>query len=682
MERIGARGSIRIDVDLAALPAVLVWLSLGFYLVVRLVALPDFPIYFFTDEAIQTVQAADLVRLGFHNQQGELLPTFFQNGHQYNLGVSVYLQVIPTLLFGKSIWVTRGAAVLATLLAAASAGLILDKVFHSRQPWLGILILSATPAWFLHSRTAFETALAVSWYAVFLVLYMLYRSGRVRCLYAAALFGALAFYTYNPMRVIMLVTAGLFFLSDLPFHLRQKTVLAKTLGLCALLALPFFRFLLTHPDATALQMRLLGSYWVADIPLWQKLSTFAGTYLNGLDPRYWYIPHTQDLARHTMAGYGHLLVYLLPLGLAGVCLALCRIRQWQYRTLLLAVLAVPSGAALVQVGITRTLVMVIPMTILTALAAQGLIDWLARRRRLLGLGASLALSLALVGVNAYMLVDSLSGGPLWYKDYTLTGMQYGAKQVFGEVAAYLGQNPDARVIVSPNWSNGTDVVARFFFSDPLPISLAGPVAFFKKVLPFDENTLLVMTPEEFASIPTTRFSEVRVEQIIPYPDGRPGFYFVHLKYVENVQAVIDAEEAERRRLMNGRFLMNGYTVDVTYPKLDIGSPDQFFDKNGETLARSWAFNPLELTLDFPVCYPAEGLLLRVGGAPTDITIKVWFEGAKEPFELARSLPSATLVRDVSFDFPQPGQVSRLWLSIKNTDDPPEANVHLWEITLK
>ena len=36
-------------------------LSLVIYLTTRLICLPDFPIYFFTDEAIQTQHAADLL---------------------------------------------------------------------------------------------------------------------------------------------------------------------------------------------------------------------------------------------------------------------------------------------------------------------------------------------------------------------------------------------------------------------------------------------------------------------------------------------------------------------------------------------------------------------------------------------------------------------------------------------
>ena len=94
--------------------------ALAVYLLVRFTALDSFPIYFFTDEAVQTVRAAELVRDGFSTGD-EFLPTYFVNGGQYNLSVSVYLQLIPYLLFGKSVWVTRGVSVLVGLIAALAA---------------------------------------------------------------------------------------------------------------------------------------------------------------------------------------------------------------------------------------------------------------------------------------------------------------------------------------------------------------------------------------------------------------------------------------------------------------------------------------------------------------------------------------------------------------------------------
>ena len=109
----------------------------------------------------------------------------------YNLSsLSVYLQVIPYLLFGKSVFVTRAVSVLAATFGAVMVGLTLRDIFKIRYWWSSVLLLSVIPAWFLHSRTAFETVEMTAFYAAFLYFYLRYRTINPRALYAALIFGA------------------------------------------------------------------------------------------------------------------------------------------------------------------------------------------------------------------------------------------------------------------------------------------------------------------------------------------------------------------------------------------------------------------------------------------------------------------------------------------------------------
>ena len=108
---------------LTKLPRLLFILAIFIYLLVRLIGLDQFPIYFFSDEAIQTVRASDFVRDNYRSESQEFFPTDFKNSYQYNLGPSVYIQILPTLLFGRQISVTRATAVLFSLLTALAIGL-------------------------------------------------------------------------------------------------------------------------------------------------------------------------------------------------------------------------------------------------------------------------------------------------------------------------------------------------------------------------------------------------------------------------------------------------------------------------------------------------------------------------------------------------------------------------------
>lgn len=659
----------------------LLWVSLGIYLVTRLVGLPAFPIYFFTDEAVQTVLAADLLRDNW-SVSGELLPAFFQNGSQYNLGASVYLQVLPYFFFGKSIWVTRGTAVLATLLAAVSVGLVLKNRFKTANPWLGVLFLSITPAWFLHSRTAFETSLAVTFFAVFLYFYLNYRAGSPHHLYGAVAAAAAAFYSYSPARVVVLAVGLLLFFSDIRYHWKQRVTVLRAAGLALILALPFARFLYNHPTASAWQMRLLGSVWVTDVSLLEKLRATLGEYARGLNPLYWYLPHAQDLPRHTMAGYGHLLRPTLPLGLLGVGLAVKNFRNPAYRTLLAAAAAAPAGAALVRLGITRALFMVVPMALLTALAADAVLAWLHRRSCLSMKALSAAVFLLLAGGNIFLLGDALINGPLWSHNYGLAGMQYGARQVFAEIEDILEQEPRRKIVLSPSWANGTDVTARFFFSDPLPFELGSAEGYYSTAKPLEENQLFVMIPEEFESLPRSHFAEVKVEKTLPYPDGQPGFYFVRLRYAENIHEVIAGELAERLKPEYARVWEGNDPLEVSYSKLDMGEIGHVFDGDAATLVRTWAINPMQLTIDFEFPREIQQVALQVGGTATGIEMQVRFEDRADILLLSQFLPETPLPRVVRFDLPPGSRVAGLVIKIKNTNDPGDGHVHLWEVSFQ
>ena len=77
------------------------WLFSGgllLYLLTRLIQLDKFPIFFFTDEAVQTMSAVDLIARGFRDSAGRLLPAYFENGGQYNLSPVSYthLPLPPT----------------------------------------------------------------------------------------------------------------------------------------------------------------------------------------------------------------------------------------------------------------------------------------------------------------------------------------------------------------------------------------------------------------------------------------------------------------------------------------------------------------------------------------------------------------------------------------------------------
>jgi 4-amino-4-deoxy-L-arabinose transferase-like glycosyltransferase len=739
-------------------------LAIAVYLLTRLIGLTQFPIYFFTDEAIQSMSMVDLIDHGFRDPSNVWLPTYFRNGDYYNLSLSVYLQWLPAVLFGKSAVATRAMSVLVTLIAAVSVGIILRDVFKLKYWWTGTLLLSITPAWFLHSRTAFETAEFVAFYAGTLCAYLFYRHKSPRYLYLTVVLGALAFYTYSPGQVIMPVTAlGLLF-SDWRYHWENRRTVLIGIGLAAVLALPYVRYMINNPSTPFAHLHTLYSYWFEKIPLSNKIARYFSEFGVGLSPWYWYIPNERDLSRHLMKGYGNIMLATLPFALLGMAQALRNLRLSAYRAILIALLISPAAAALVQVSITRALVFVVPAALLTAMGLEQVLAWLEDPKKhllemaegpgpssgrsiaavlILLVGISLAMVsretsdrfallaltfilapqvsgvlerwagsiirgdtaasprlwriphtlvalcafVILTGTNLRMLNDALRNGPLWFRDYGLGGMQYGGFQIFDIVDQYVKEHPEAQIIFSPDWANGTDVVARFFLDDFLSVQMGSVRGHITQKRPLDPNTLFIMTPQEFDMVKANeKFAAVEVERIIPYPDGNPGFYFVHLRYVDNIDEIFAAEKAVREGLRESIVTIDGQEVKVRHSYLDSDFQDKsmalVFDDDPFTLAKTLETNPFIIEMTFPKPRTLRGFSINIGSANVKITLRCYSRAGAEPAVFTFEGQGTRNQPEISFNLPAQTDLQILHVEVLDPYSFDQAKVHIWELDLR
>jgi 4-amino-4-deoxy-L-arabinose transferase-like glycosyltransferase len=657
-------------------------LALLVYLLVRLIGLTRFPIYFFTDEAIQTLLASGFLRDHLRDAVGDFLPTYFKNVYQYNLSVSVYLQVLPTLLFGKSDFITRLVPMVATLVAAGSVGLTLRDAFKLDYWWTAPLLLSVTPAWFLHSRTAFEATLMVSFYAGGLYLYLLYRYKSPRFLYGSFTLFALAFYSHSPGQFIVAITGILLLFSDLKYHWQNRRFVIRGLGLLILLALPYLRFRIAHPEAVSEHLSNLASYWMRPIPLSEKIGSYFKEYFYGLSPAYWFIPNERDLPRHLMKGYGQLYQVTLPFVFLGLLVALKNLRSSAHRAILIALLAAPTGAALVQITITRVLVMVIPAVLLASLGVITVLKWLEKLRF-----SRTTISVCLFGLltiaNFAMLRDSLVNGPTWYTNYGLGGMQYGGRQLFQEVESFLEEHPGTSIQVTPTWANGADVLANFFLGDPLSVRLGSIQDFINNYREIDPNLVIVMTQEEYLqAVESGKFAEIQILHTLSYPNGEPGFLFTRVSYIDNVENLFNAERETRRLLQEGEILVDGQTVQVRYSLLDIGPIQSAFDGDKRSLTRTFEANPYVIELDFSQPRKISGFSVVFGSTEIHVLVRATLADTGEQLEFQARLLGSLANPEGMVDFGRTINVQTLRLEFTDLRQVEPANVHIWEITLK
>lgn len=617
---------------------VLFVVSILVYGAVRYVGLTAFPIFFFCDEAIQTTHAADLLRRDLHGEDGVFLPPYFRNGGRWTLSLSVYLHVLPVLFFGNSILVNRATSASVTILAAVAVAVMLRLILRLRFWWVGPLVLGAMPVWFLHSRTAFETVLMVSFYACFLCAYLIYRDRDPRFLIAAIAFGAATFYSYTNGQGVMAVSGLLLLLFDLRYHIRvlrdHPRLRAAALIAVALVAAPYVRFRVLYPGAVVEHLASMHSVWVRPVPLSDKLGTFAHNYLLGLSPGFWFLPDNGvDLARHTFKGWGNLPAIFLPPILIGVGICLLRWRSPGHRALLIAILAAPFAAALVTVHNYRALAMVVPAAILACIGIDRATEWLIDRRvPATALGVACTASLA--GMNLVMLWVALVDGPTWYRDYGLYGMQYGAAQVFPAIAEELRASPHDKIVVSPDWANNPDVFVPFFIAEELRsrVAFMSPKDYLNRRLELDPATIYVLPGFDHDTVRTSGKLEVDPPiRVIPYPDHRPGFFFVRMRYVHDIDDRLAAERAARRVLVQDTATVDGETVQVRRSPIDLGTMADLFDDDPRTLIRGIDANPLVLEFTFPAPRLVRGIALDVWPVDLQLTVRMERHGGGPPY---------------------------------------------------
>jgi hypothetical protein len=675
----------------AHLPGLLFGISIFIYLLVRLIGLTDYPGYFNFDEADPTILASDFLRDGYRNYAGELFPAFFPNpGGNFNVGsAAVYLQIAPLLLFGRSDYVIRATSVLLGLLGAICLALSLRHIFRLRYWWAGLLVLSAIPTWFHHSRTGYEMPTFVAFYSVMMYCYWLYRFYRPAYIYPALLAATVAFYDYSPGQALIPLSILVLFILDFPYHRRIWRTTLPAAGLGAVCGAQYVRFQLTHAGSTAETLSHVNSYWVQNIPLTEKIGTFLARYAYHLRPVYWFAPAYDvtpyDGLLHIMKGYGHLGLWLLPFMAWGLWLVIRRLRQSEYRTLLATLLVAPVSAALVTSpsSITRAMMMVIPAALMATIGLDDLLHKaVARFQAVKHTHTAAALLTVLCLLNAYMFWDVLTNGISWFDNNQSNGVQFGASKVFPALKEELKVTPNARAVISPEWAMMTHLVARLYLGDNSKISFASLYDYGRQIFPLETDTIFVVTPEEFEFARNNpKFSGIQILRTIPYSQTKAGFYLLRLEYSPQAEAILAAEEAERRKPLLGEVLIDEQLVQIVYTRNDGTLIESVFDDDPDSLYKSAEINPAIFELTFPQAREFRGLFIMHGEIPINLRVVFLSEnGAEIGAYQASFVEGGTEGNTLAFD--PVITASKVHIIVEVSSEKERGLVHIWDMRFK
>jgi hypothetical protein len=604
--------------------------SMAIYILMRIYRIEDFPIYFFTDEAIHWVQFKALVANHWHadGDLREFLPAYFMNGGMYNLSLSVYVQGIAGVIFGPSVETVRVTSALVSATGAVALALTLRRAFRIREWWVVVPILAVLPCWFLHSRTGFETVLMVSAYSWFIYFYALYRCENPRWVFAAMMAGAAVFYAYSPGQKVMLMTALLLLVSDARYHLANRKWFLAGLVTALVLFVPYARFRWMHPEMLSGHLEILDSYWVKAMPLHEKLLIFFENYLKCLSPVYWFTAGGDWAVRHVVPGNAHLPVWLAPVVMVGLVLCVRAWRQASHRLILIALVAAPLSSALVGPMVTRMLAMVVPVSLCAALGWEYLVHritdtrWVGFMRVLVMGGLLLAGGLL---VRAALRKPANEG-----TNYGLYGLQWGAQAIFRDmIPRYLKTDGGANIILSSSEFNSPAIFPDFFgWSDPRRITFSG----FDQIaagttLPRAKD-LVLLSHREFTQLANlAAVKEVIMREAVSLPDGSPGFDLVQIRLDPVFVAAMEKLHGNDVMPFSDRAVVGGLPISFSMTGVQKGRPGDLVSEDGAELV-SKVGEPINLELFFDSPVRLKALSIYCTGNAVS-KLKLWgFEGER------------------------------------------------------
>jgi hypothetical protein len=306
---------------------------------------------------------------------------------------------------------------------------------------------------------------------------------------------------------------------------------------------------------------------------------------------------------------------------------------------------------------------------------------LLARVRLRPVALSLFGSLAII--NVVLAYDAVTNGPTWYRHYGLYGLQYGGRQLSDALHAELAADPATNVNVTSTWANGADTIIRFFLPNEPRITFLTIAAYQLDRLPLGRHQLFVMTPDEYrTAVGDRRFEAIRVSRVIPYPDGRPGFYFVHLRYSSAADAIFAAERRARRRPIFSRVPIDGQTVMVRHPLFDLGRIEDVFDGDSYTVARTLEANPAVLQLTFPRPRPMRSVEVRTGSMRLGLLVRVLPATGGRPIVRHATLARSETNPSLTVGFGRQVLARAIEIRVRDADVAGNEHIHLYGVALR
>ncbi len=519
-------------------------------LVLRFYHLSTVPNGFYSDEAAYGYNALSLLKTG-KDEYGEFLPAVFKSFGDYKAPLYIYMIAPLVSLFGLSEITIRSTSALLGVLSIILIFYLTKKIFASpKLALVSSLFITISPLSLQFSRMAHENNLTVTLILVSLIFF-LKSLKNPRFYIPTAISFALSIYTYHDARVLTpLLVIFLLFNFRKYIAWSDKYFIAAFISFLLLL-IPFLKILttsnaLSRPKNTIFLADLgtlnvinqergedQNSHYISPYIYHNKVleysKKFISNYLSHFSPDFMFI--TGDNVKiYSTPGHGIEFISILPLLVLGFIYLSRKINKLTLIILILLIIVpIPSALTKFVPSASRTLSLVIPLSILSALGVKYLLSYRSHFYKI----ALITTLILIFNVGNYLHYYYINTPIRYAREW-----HYGAKEMLSEVKK-LENNYDSVWFSKNTWGY---IYPLFYYQYPpekyqKQANLSPPNEYgFGWVYGFDKyifkdfprnmgdlpNILYVGVPDDFWVIKSPL-------EIIYYPSGAPAFYIADNK---------------------------------------------------------------------------------------------------------------------------------------------------------
>jgi len=434
-------------------------LFLAFFL--RIYRITAAPVGFFTDEAALGYNAYKLLTTG-KDDHGKSWPLFFQSFGEYRIPIPIYSNIPSVVLFGLSEFSVRFTTVVYGVATVFMLYLIGKKLGGVGLGLCAALLLAVSP-WHIHiSRWGSEYASFPFFFSLGLYLFLKSFKNRKMLPVSYLVFG-LGLYTYYPAWFIIPVFLGfasLYWLVKERFHHKKNLLLAIVLFL--LISLPLLKglkdgYLLTRWNNIQDSKMAISERVKKTLPLYFDHFGVNFLFLTG-DLGY----PGHFVTRQFVRGMGVFYLVQLPFFVGGILLMIYAIftkrKEWLLITIVLLIYPFSGALTLDGPSTTRSVIGVIPITLISALALCRFYKTIYRYI-LLWLLVGLIIAGYFVNIRSY-LFNYYIEYPKYSADFW--GWQSGQKETINYMISVEDKYDE---LFSAGEANGPDVLIPFYTLD-------------------------------------------------------------------------------------------------------------------------------------------------------------------------------------------------------------------------